>query len=581
MSRPHVLTLSQLSYTYPGASEPLFEDLSATFPIGWSAIIGDNGIGKTTLARLATGALRPDSGMVSPAPASLVAAYCPQGTDVAPDGLDDFAADWSPEALAVRAALGIDDGWCWRWGSLSGGEAKRLQLACAFAARPDVLVLDEPTNHVDGPTRDAIIEAMRGFKGIGLLVSHDVTLIDAVAAQCVSFERRHVGSRNVTTLVSWPGGWSAAAEQRERKDEYDAKRLQAAKREAGRLASVKADRYAAVQKALALRANGWKIDPKDHDALKGQKSLHDGHVDKAAVKRYRQLDGRLAEARRKADALTVAAKRYDGDIWLDAAPARRAELVRLGPGVIRYGTTEVLGEGLSMAAVSAVPMPSARVAGNGESETCVGAGGSPSHAGLPDRSRCARLLADPDGRWQVVAPDAASSDSAAPEALSIPMLSVGSRDHITLTGPNGLGKTTLVDALLARMGDDIPVLSIAQNTTADDAAAALARLDGLRPADRSRVLAAFAQLNADPDRLLDGEAPSPGELRKLLLCLGLVADPKLIVMDEPTNHLDLASKQALARLLGTRPIAWLVVSHDTWFLDQVRRVAGSVTNSDL
>lgn len=86
------------------------------------------------------------------------------------------------------------------------------------------------------------------------------------------------------------------------------------------------------------------------------------------------------------------------------------------------------------------------------------------------------------------------------------------------------------------------------------------RLTALTPTDRGDVLSAFAQLNVDPSRLLAGGNPSPGELRKLLLCLGLRDHPHLIVMDEPTNHLDLHSIQALAHALAGYPGALLLVS---------------------
>lgn len=85
------------------------------------------------------------------------------------------------------------------------------------------------------------------------------------------------------------------------------------------------------------------------------------------------------------------------------------------------------------------------------------------------------------------------------------------------------------------------------------------------------MLAAFAQLNADLDKLLSNEAPSPGELRKLMLCLGILDRPQLIVMDEPANYLDLESKVALARCLADYPGALVVASHDEWFLDQAVR----------
>lgn len=79
-----ILTLTDISYCYPGAPEPLFEHLSATFAAGWAAVLGDNGIGKTTLAKLACGMLSPDSGTVSPNPCKMAVSYCPQRTDETP-----------------------------------------------------------------------------------------------------------------------------------------------------------------------------------------------------------------------------------------------------------------------------------------------------------------------------------------------------------------------------------------------------------------------------------------------------------------------------------------------------------------
>jgi ATPase subunit of ABC transporter with duplicated ATPase domains len=118
-------------------------------------------------------------------------------------------------------------------------------------------------------------------------------------------------------------------------------------------------------------------------------------------------------------------------------------------------------------------------------------------------------------------------------------------------------------------GNEVPYLMIAQNTTDDDAKRALAQLRELPSEVKSQVLSSYAQLNADPDRLSAGASPSPGELRKLLLCLGIARHPQLIIMDEPTNHLDLHSKQALAAALQAYPGALIVVSHERWFLRQV------------
>ena len=138
-------------------------------------------------------------------------------------------------------------------------------------------------------------------------------------------------------------------------------------------------------------------------------------------------------------------------------------------------------------------------------------------------------------------------------------------------GDNGLGKTTVMNALLDSMPEDLPHLIVQQQTGEAALSQTMRRLAALQGKERSQVLAAFAQLNADPDKLLSNEAPSPGELRKLMLCLGILDRPQLIVMDEPTNYLDLESKVALARCLADYPGALVVASHDEWFLDQVVR----------
>ena len=198
-----MLTLTGISYTYPSMSEPLFEHVSASFQQGWTAVLGDNGLGKTTLLNIAIGMLPADTGSINPDPHGLTIATCQQDNMVRPKNLDDFATDWSPGTMRVRNALHIGDDWPYRYETLSGGETKRLQVACAIAARPDVLVLDEPTNHVDGETRKAIVEVMRQYQGIGIVISHDVALVDATCARCVIFERRHISGRNITAISTY------------------------------------------------------------------------------------------------------------------------------------------------------------------------------------------------------------------------------------------------------------------------------------------------------------------------------------------------------------------------------------------
>ncbi len=90
---------------------------------------------------------------------------------------------------------------------LSGGERRRLSLAVLVNSGANVLILDEPTNHLDIESREALEEALRGFQGAVLLVSHDRALLDAVGTRTVAVEGR--------ALRSYTGGWPEYVRVRE------------------------------------------------------------------------------------------------------------------------------------------------------------------------------------------------------------------------------------------------------------------------------------------------------------------------------------------------------------------------------
>mgnify|MGYP001247338116 FL=1 len=90
-----------------------------------------------------------------------------------------------------------------------------------------------------------------------------------------------------------------------------------------------------------------------------------------------------------------------------------------------------------------------------------------------------------------------------------------------------------------------------------------------------RVMTIVSRLGSRPPRLMETSEPSPGEMRKILLALGILRSPWLIVMDEPTNHLDLPAIECLEDALGDCPCGLLLVSHDEVFL---RHLVGSLWN---
>lgn len=187
------LSLRNVGFTYNG-TDWIFRDVSFDVAKGEHvALVGFNGMGKTTLSRLVAGVRPPSEGEVILGH-KIVPGYVSQdfAETIPPDRAlvnvlkQEDARITEPQARTLLGSFGFtgDDAFK-AAGVLSGGEKIRLAFARLFAANPNFLILDEPTTHLDINGRRALEEALVAYEGSIVLVSHDVEFVKAIAQTIV------------------------------------------------------------------------------------------------------------------------------------------------------------------------------------------------------------------------------------------------------------------------------------------------------------------------------------------------------------------------------------------------------------
>ncbi|CAB5049661.1 MAG: ATP-binding cassette domain-containing protein [Actinobacteria bacterium] len=228
------VVVSELAYSPPGADQLFFDVSFGVSPGEHAAIVGPNGVGKSTILKILTGQYEADDGEFS-----IGGTFLQMTQDVGmskpDDSLRDMLIEVAPIALreagkklfaAEKAMMsGEDDGMKYAealgdWGDLggydletqwaasaqrsvktpvdnfatrlvsqlSGGERKRLVLDLLLTSGADVLFLDEPDNYLDIPTRGWLEEQIKACKSTILMVSHDRTLLERVATKIIAVE---------------------------------------------------------------------------------------------------------------------------------------------------------------------------------------------------------------------------------------------------------------------------------------------------------------------------------------------------------------------------------------------------------
>ena len=189
------VSVDDLSFRYPGSDVDVLQRVSFNIRAGERiAIIGANGVGKTTLARCLIGELKPTAGQITWVE-NAEPGYMPQDTQADfPDKIDLFTwmSRWTGKAdddLIVRATLGrllfSGDEVKKSVKVLSGGEKGRMIYGKLMLTKPNVLVMDEPTNHMDMETIESLQTALELYPGTLVFVSHDREFVGGLAKRII------------------------------------------------------------------------------------------------------------------------------------------------------------------------------------------------------------------------------------------------------------------------------------------------------------------------------------------------------------------------------------------------------------
>lgn len=186
---PPIIQMQDVSFSYNPEQPPILKNVDLDVQLDSRiGIVGPNGAGKTTALKLLINQLSPTSGIIQSNPRLRMAFFAQHHVDAL--DMNASAVGFMTErypgrsdeeyrrhlgAFGITGMTGLQ-----KMGLLSGGQKSRVAFACLSLQNPHILVLDEPSNHLDIEAMDALSDALRNFGGGVVMVSHDVTMLQNV-----------------------------------------------------------------------------------------------------------------------------------------------------------------------------------------------------------------------------------------------------------------------------------------------------------------------------------------------------------------------------------------------------------------
>jgi ATPase subunit of ABC transporter with duplicated ATPase domains len=525
LKKEAMLTLQHISYKHPN-QDLLFDNINLSLHRHHqAALIGNNGVGKSTLLQIMAGVLQPSGGLVK---ADARPYYVPQimgqfndltiaqalqiedklrslqeilNGQVTEENLSLLNDDWTIEERCLEALRYwqlADLDLRQKMGTLSGGQKNKVFLSGISIHQPDIVLLDEPSNHLDTAGRQLLYDFIQSTPSTLMVVSHDRTLLNLLQAVY------ELSKRGITVY----GG------------NYD---------------------FYQEQKQVESHALHEEVRNKEKALRKARETGRE------AAERQQKLDARGKKKQEKAGVPTIMMNTLKNNA--EKSTARLKSVHAEKAGAIARELTELRKE-------------------------------------LPDADKM-KFGFDPSalhkGKILVTAQDLNHGYGGGllwGQALNF---QVTSGERIALKGLNGSGKTSLIRIILGEIAPQAGTIQRAENKSVyidQDYSLIDPQLHVYGQAQRFNYSALQEhEIKIRLNRFLftkddwnkPGSALSGGEKMRLLLCCLTISNqaPDIIILDEPTNNLDIQNMEILTAAINEYQGTLIVVSHDEYFLEQV------------